>query len=114
MRPRTIPMQLDNAILSYVVKMGPSFTCGPITRSYAPQTCKVQFCFSNKTNEFWSVEANVKNTVRTNSTAEVEKLEDDLYDEAVLQFHIKLSEVNGDPKETSRLLVYDEQSRKLR
>ena len=65
-------MHLDEAIRTYVVAKGPSFQCGPIARNSARgDTWKVQFCFSKESNHFWSVEACVKNTLKTSSIAEV-------------------------------------------
>jgi hypothetical protein len=98
------PMPLDEAIRTYVVAKGPTFQCGPIARNSASgDTWKVQFCFSKESNHFWSVEASVKNTLYTGSLVEVEKLEDDLYDEAVLMFELRLAEVSHDFKRAAEL-----------
>ena len=139
MRPRTTPTPLDRAIQIYVVSKGPTWTCGPIARSNTRFSCKVQFCFGKHSNQFWSVKASIDNPMRvlfswglgsralshfvgvgrelsssrpTPTLAEIEKLEDDLYDEAILRFEIKLAEVNGDHKRAGELATYADEMRK--
>jgi hypothetical protein len=110
MRPRMIPMDLDEAIKIYVINKGPTFVCGPVSR---PTFNSIRFCFSRKKNSFHSVEAHVEKGSVSRSMLAIEKLEDDLYDEAVLQFNIKLAELDGDHSRAGALVLYGEAARKL-
>jgi hypothetical protein len=101
-----IPMPLDEAIQVYVVAQGPSFACGPITRTNTSLDCAVKFCFSKDHNNFWSVEAKIRHNLRTHSAVEIEKIDDDLYDEAVLMFELRRAEIENDHKKATGLACY--------
>jgi hypothetical protein len=87
MRPRMKPMPLEQAIQCYIVqrRFG-AFTCGSVERI---NHHTIKFVFG-KGHSFWPLQVAANPRLGHSSIAEIETLDDELYDLAVFWFETEI------------------------